>query len=113
MYGNIVCRCETVTEGEIVESIRRSAGARNLMRSSAEPGPEWDAVRAVFALPDLWQYWQELHSGRGGHKERQRLQNSNGGEGVTMHNVDLALLREGLPALQRHWQPEEMALTTY
>lgn len=30
MYGNIVCRCETVTEGEIVESIRRPAGARNL-----------------------------------------------------------------------------------
>lgn len=30
MYGNIICRCETVTEGEIVDSIRRPAGARNL-----------------------------------------------------------------------------------
>jgi len=30
MYGNIVCRCEMVTEGEIVDSIRRSAGARSL-----------------------------------------------------------------------------------
>jgi len=30
MYGNIICRCETVTEGEIVDSIRRTAGARNL-----------------------------------------------------------------------------------
>ena len=29
-YGNIICRCETVTEGEIVECIRRPAGARNL-----------------------------------------------------------------------------------
>lgn len=30
LYGNVICRCETVTEAEIVESIRRSAGARNL-----------------------------------------------------------------------------------
>ncbi len=29
-YGRIVCRCETVTEGEIRESIRRPLGARNL-----------------------------------------------------------------------------------
>jgi glycerol-3-phosphate dehydrogenase len=28
LYGHIVCRCETVTEGEIVEAIRR--GARNM-----------------------------------------------------------------------------------
>jgi glycerol-3-phosphate dehydrogenase len=29
-YGKIVCRCETVTEGEIIEAIRRPLGARNL-----------------------------------------------------------------------------------
>lgn len=29
-YGKIVCRCEIVTEGEIVESINRPAGARTL-----------------------------------------------------------------------------------
>ena len=29
-YGNIICRCEMVTEGEIVESIRRPLGARSL-----------------------------------------------------------------------------------
>lgn len=29
-YGRIVCRCETVTEGEIVNAIRRPLGARNL-----------------------------------------------------------------------------------
>ncbi|WP_125152060.1 NAD(P)/FAD-dependent oxidoreductase [Clostridium rectalis] len=29
-YGRIVCRCETVTEGEIRDSIRRPLGARNL-----------------------------------------------------------------------------------
>ncbi|MFA6948555.1 MAG: NAD(P)/FAD-dependent oxidoreductase [Eubacteriales bacterium] len=29
-YGRIVCRCETITEGEIVDSIRRPLGARDL-----------------------------------------------------------------------------------
>ena len=29
-YGRIICRCETVTEGEITDSIRRPLGARTL-----------------------------------------------------------------------------------
>lgn len=29
-YGKIICRCETVTEGEIINSIRRPLGARDL-----------------------------------------------------------------------------------
>ena len=29
-YGNIICRCETVSEGEIVDSIRHAAGARDI-----------------------------------------------------------------------------------
>jgi glycerol-3-phosphate dehydrogenase len=29
-YGKIVCRCETVTEGEIIDSIRRPLGAKTL-----------------------------------------------------------------------------------
>ena len=29
-YGKVVCRCETITEAEIVESIRRPIGAKNL-----------------------------------------------------------------------------------
>lgn len=29
-YGQIVCRCESVTEGEIVDAIRRTPGARSL-----------------------------------------------------------------------------------
>lgn len=29
-YGKIVCRCETVTEGEIIDSIRRPLGARTV-----------------------------------------------------------------------------------
>lgn len=30
LYGNIVCRCETITEGEIVEAIHRPLGARTV-----------------------------------------------------------------------------------
>lgn len=30
LYGKIICRCETVTEGEIVDAIRRPLGARSL-----------------------------------------------------------------------------------
>ncbi len=30
LYGRIICRCETVTEAEIVEAIRRPVGARTL-----------------------------------------------------------------------------------
>lgn len=29
-YGNIICRCETVTEGEILDAIRRPLGAKSL-----------------------------------------------------------------------------------
>lgn len=29
-YGNIVCRCEQITEGEIIDAIRRPLGARSL-----------------------------------------------------------------------------------
>ena len=29
-YGKIVCRCETITEGEIVDAILRPVGARDL-----------------------------------------------------------------------------------
>ena len=30
LYGKIVCRCESVTEGEIVDAIRRPLGARDM-----------------------------------------------------------------------------------
>ncbi|MBR6977379.1 MAG: (2Fe-2S)-binding protein, partial [Lachnospiraceae bacterium] len=29
-YGRVVCRCETVTEGEILDAIRRPLGARSM-----------------------------------------------------------------------------------
>ena len=29
-YGNIICRCEMITEGEILDAIRRPLGAKSL-----------------------------------------------------------------------------------
>ena len=29
-YGTVICRCETVTEGEIIDAIRRTPGAKNI-----------------------------------------------------------------------------------
>ncbi len=31
-YGNIICRCEMITEGEIIDAIRRPLGAKSLGR---------------------------------------------------------------------------------
>ena len=30
LYGRVICRCETVTEGEIVDAIRQPVGARTV-----------------------------------------------------------------------------------
>jgi glycerol-3-phosphate dehydrogenase len=39
-YGRIICRCETITEGEIVDAIHRNAGARtvNGVKRRVRPG---------------------------------------------------------------------------
>ncbi|MEW9122000.1 MAG: NAD(P)/FAD-dependent oxidoreductase [Thermotaleaceae bacterium] len=39
-YGRIICRCENITEGEIVDVIKRNAGARTLdgVKRRARPG---------------------------------------------------------------------------
>ena len=29
-YGTVICRCETVTEGEIIDAIRRNPGAKSI-----------------------------------------------------------------------------------
>ncbi len=31
LYGKIICRCEEITEGEIVDSIHRNCGARSIV----------------------------------------------------------------------------------
>jgi len=39
-FGNIICRCEQVSEGEIIDSIRRSCGATTIkgVKKRARPG---------------------------------------------------------------------------
>lgn len=39
-YGRVICRCETVTEGEIIDVIRRNVGARTVdgVKRRARPG---------------------------------------------------------------------------
>ena len=40
LYGNVICRCETVTEGEIIEALRRPLGARSMdaVKRRVRPG---------------------------------------------------------------------------
>ena len=40
LYGRVICRCEEVTEGEIVDAIRRPLGARTLdaVKRRCRPG---------------------------------------------------------------------------
>lgn len=40
LYGHVICRCETVTEAEIVEAIHRPAGARTVdgIKRRVRPG---------------------------------------------------------------------------
>jgi glycerol-3-phosphate dehydrogenase len=39
-YANVICRCETITEAEIVDAIHRSAGGRTLngIKRRCRPG---------------------------------------------------------------------------
>ena len=39
-YSKVICRCETITEGEIIEAIKRPAGARTLdgVKRRVRPG---------------------------------------------------------------------------
>ena len=48
-YGSIVCRCEMITEGEIMDAINRPLGARTM-----------DGVaRQVSVLLEQWKFFQE------------------------------------------------------
>ena len=49
-YGNIICRCEMVTEGEILEAIRRPLGAKSLDGATPHKGRDGPlSVRFLFA----------------------------------------------------------------
>ena len=56
-YGNIICRCEMITEGEILDAIHRTLGARSLDAVSVEQEPAWDVVRQASAHRKQWRFW--------------------------------------------------------
>lgn len=51
LYGKIVCRCEMVTEGEIVEAIRRPVGAKDLDGVKRRTRAGMGRCRAGFCTP--------------------------------------------------------------
>lgn len=50
-YGKIICRCETVSEGEIVDCIRRKCGARSVMAVKKRVRPGMGKCQGGFCEP--------------------------------------------------------------
>ena len=50
-YGRVICRCETVTEGEIVEAIHRPVGSRSLDAVKRRCGPGLGRCQGGFCGP--------------------------------------------------------------
>ena len=48
-YGRVICRCETITEGEIVDAIHRPVGARTVDGVKRARVPAWAAARVASA----------------------------------------------------------------
>ncbi len=54
-YGSIVCRCEQITEGEIIDAIRRPLGARNLDAIKRRTRAQMGRCHGGFCSPRLMQ----------------------------------------------------------
>lgn len=52
-YGKIVCRCETITEGEIIEAVRRPLGARSLDGVKRRTRAGMGRCQAGFCMPGV------------------------------------------------------------
>jgi glycerol-3-phosphate dehydrogenase len=50
-YGHVLCRCERVTEGEIVDAVRRPAGARDLDAVKRRTRAGMGRCQSGFCLP--------------------------------------------------------------
>ncbi len=53
LYGNIVCRCEVVTEGEIVEAIHRKPGAKDIDGIKRRTRAGMGRCQAGFCTPKI------------------------------------------------------------
>ena len=58
-YGQVICRCETVTEGEILDAIRRPLGARTLDGLKRRVRAGMDDAREDSVHRGLWRYCPE------------------------------------------------------
>ena len=52
-YGNIICRCASVSEGEILETIRRPLGARTLDGVKRRTGANMGRCQGGFCYPKV------------------------------------------------------------
>lgn len=52
-YGSVICRCETVTEGEILDAIRRPLGARTLDGIKRRTMSQMGRCQAGFCAPRI------------------------------------------------------------
>ncbi|MDI6600780.1 MAG: NAD(P)/FAD-dependent oxidoreductase [Thermoanaerobacteraceae bacterium] len=50
-YGHVICRCETITEGEIIDAIRRPVGARSLDGIKRRTRAQTGRCQAGFCTP--------------------------------------------------------------
>ncbi|MBN2796912.1 MAG: FAD-dependent oxidoreductase [Clostridia bacterium] len=53
MYGNVICRCEQITEGEIVESIHRNCGGRTVNGIKRRIRPGAGRCQGGFCMPKV------------------------------------------------------------
>lgn len=51
MYGNVICRCETITEAEIVDAIHRKAGATSVDGIKKRVRPGMGRCQGGFCMP--------------------------------------------------------------
>jgi glycerol-3-phosphate dehydrogenase len=51
MYGHIICRCEGISEGEVVDCIRRNAGARTVKGVKKRCRPGFGKCQGGFCEP--------------------------------------------------------------
>lgn len=57
-YGQIICRCESVTEGEIIDAIRRTPGARSLDGVKRRTRAGMGRCRRASAVRASWRFWR-------------------------------------------------------
>ena len=58
-YGNIICRCEMITEGEILDAIHRPLGARSLDGVKRRTRAGWGVASQDSVPRRLWRFWKK------------------------------------------------------